>query len=108
MTLSKKTKESIKTALAMTIAYGIGLSLDWDRPYWAGFAVTFVSLGMVGQSINKAALRMSGTVLAMVVALPLDRVLGVGVGLTRPCRDHVCQINLNYFDLGDGDLSESG
>ena len=38
MTLSIKTKESIKTALAMTIAYGIALSMDWDRPYWAGFA----------------------------------------------------------------------
>lgn len=42
------------------------------------------------------------------IALPLDRVLGVGVGLTRPCRDFVCHINLNYFDLGDGDLSEGG
>ncbi len=71
MTLSRKAKEATKTTLAMTIAYGVGLSMDWDRPYWAGIAVTFVSLGMVGQSINKAALRMSGTVLAMVVALTL-------------------------------------
>jgi hypothetical protein len=31
--LSSRTKESIKTALAMAIAYGIALSLDWDRPY---------------------------------------------------------------------------
>ena len=71
MTLSSRTKESIKTALAMTIAYGIALSMDWDRPYWAGFAVAFVSLATIGQSINKAALRMFGTLVAMVVALTL-------------------------------------
>ena len=67
--LSRKAKEAIKVALAMTIAYGISLSQDWDRPYWAGFAVAFVSLASIGQSMNKAALRMFGTLLAMVVAL---------------------------------------
>jgi uncharacterized membrane protein YccC len=67
--LSRKAKESIKVALAMTIAYGISLSQDWDRPYWAGFAVAFVSLASIGQSMNKATLRMFGTLMAMVVAL---------------------------------------
>ena len=71
MILSTKTKEAIKTALAMTIAYGIALSLDWDRPYWAGFAVAMVSLATVGQSMNKAALRMFGTLVAMVMSLTL-------------------------------------
>ena len=69
MILSRRTKESIKTALAMTIAYGIALQMDWDKPYWAGFAVAFVSLATIGQSLNKAALRMFGTLLGMVVAL---------------------------------------
>jgi uncharacterized membrane protein YccC len=69
VTLSTKTKEAIKTALAMTIAYGIALSMDWDKPYWAGFAVAMVSLATVGQSMNKAALRMFGTLVGMVVAL---------------------------------------
>jgi len=64
MTLSIRSKESIKTALAMTIAYGIALSMDWDRPYWAGFAVAFISLATVGQSLNKGALRMLGTLVA--------------------------------------------
>ena len=71
MQLSRKAKEAIKVALAMTIAYGIALSMDWDRPYWAGFAVAFVSLATVGQSMNRAALRMFGTLVAMVVALTL-------------------------------------
>jgi len=71
MSLSHNTKESIKTALAMTLAYGIGLQMGWDRPYWAGFAVAFISLATVGQSLNKGTLRMLGTVLGAIVALTL-------------------------------------
>ena len=71
MVLSRKAKEAIKTALAMTIAYGIALSMDWDKPYWAGFAVAFVSLSTIGQSMNKATLRMVGTLVAIVVAFML-------------------------------------
>ena len=69
--MSPRFKEAFKTALAMTIAYGIALSMDWDRPYWAGFAVAFVSLATIGQSLNKAAMRMLGTLVAFVVALTL-------------------------------------
>ena len=71
MILSRKAKESIKTALAMTIAYGIALAMDWDKAMWAGFAVAFVSLSTIGQSINKAALRVLGTLVAVVVSLTL-------------------------------------
>lgn len=71
MMLSRKAKESIKTALAMTIAYGIALGMDWDRPMWAGFAVAMISLSNIGQSMNKAAFRMFGTLVAMVVALTI-------------------------------------
>jgi len=69
ITITTRVKESIKTALAMTIAYGIALSMDWDRPYWAGFAVAFISLSTIGQSLNKGALRMLGTLVAFVVSL---------------------------------------
>lgn len=71
MPLSGKTKEAIKTALAMTIAYGIALQMNWDKPYWAAFAVAFVSLATVGQSFNKAAMRMFGTLVATAAALTL-------------------------------------
>ena len=71
MTLSRSVKEAFKTALAITIAYAVGLSLDWDRPYWAAFAVAFISLDTVGQSLNKGALRLAGTVGGAVVALTL-------------------------------------
>lgn len=71
MILTTRCKEAIKTALAMTIAYGIALSMAWDRPYWAGLAVAVVSLSSIGQSINKAAFRMFGTLVAMVVSLTI-------------------------------------
>ena len=71
MTLPTKFKESFKTALAMTIAYGIALSMDWDKPMWAGFAVAFISLATIGQSLNKGAMRMFGTLVAIAVALTL-------------------------------------
>ena len=69
--LTRTAKESIKTALAMVIAYGISLSLDWDKSMWAGFAVAMVSLGSIGQSLNKGMLRMAGTLLGAVVGLTL-------------------------------------
>jgi uncharacterized membrane protein YccC len=71
MTLSVKTKEAIKTALAMTIAYGVALEMGFAKPMWAGFAVAMVSLATVGQSLNKAALRMAGTLVGVAVALVL-------------------------------------
>ena len=40
--------------------------------------------------------------------LPLDRIIGGGVGVELPVRDYLCRINLNYFDLGDGDVSQQG
>jgi len=32
MTLSRKAKEAINVALAMTIAYGIAQHMNWDKP----------------------------------------------------------------------------
>jgi uncharacterized membrane protein YccC len=71
MTLSTRAKEAIKTALAMVIAYAISLWMGWENPKWAGFAVAFISLPMAGQSLNKGALRMVGTLAAVVAALTL-------------------------------------
>ena len=69
--LSVTAKEAIKTALAMTLAYGVALSEGWDKPMWAGFAVAFVSLGTIGQSVDKAALRMLGSFSAAAVSFVL-------------------------------------
>jgi uncharacterized membrane protein YccC len=66
--LSTRTKEAIKISLAMVIAFGIALWMDWERPYWAGFAVAFISLDTLGASLNKGAMRMLGTLVAIVAA----------------------------------------
>lgn len=66
---SRRAREAIKTALAVTLAYGIALWMDWDKPSWAGFAVAMISLSTVGQSLNKGAMRMLGTLVGAVAAL---------------------------------------
>ncbi len=69
--LSTRSKESIKVALAMAIAYAIALTLGWEKPFWAGFAVAMISLDTAGASFNKAAMRMLGTLVAGAAALTI-------------------------------------
>ena len=69
--LSTRSKEAIKTSLAIVIAYAISLSMGWEKPVWAGFTVAFISLPTAGQSLRKGALRMLGTLVAGAAALTL-------------------------------------
>jgi uncharacterized membrane protein YccC len=69
LTLSTRTKNAIKPALAMVIAYGISLGMGWENPYWAGFAVAMISLSTLGQSLNKGVMRILGTLVAGTAAL---------------------------------------
>ena len=66
--ISTRTKEAIKTGLAMAISYGIAMHLGWENPKWAGMAVAMISLSTAGQSLNKGAMRMLGTLVALVAA----------------------------------------
>ena len=66
---SVRARESIKTGLAMVVTIGVSLRMDFEKPEWAGFAVAMISLDTAGQSLNKAALRMSGTLVAFVASL---------------------------------------
>jgi uncharacterized membrane protein YccC len=67
--LTTRTKEAVKTGLAMAISYGIALQLGWENPKWAGMAVAMISLSTAGQSLNKGAMRMLGTLVALAAAL---------------------------------------
>jgi uncharacterized membrane protein YccC len=69
--LSDRVKAATKTALAMVLAHGVALTMDWDNPHWAGFAVAFCSLSTVGESLSKGLLRMSGTILGSLAVLTL-------------------------------------
>ena len=68
ISLSTRAKEAIKTGLAMAISYGIALQLGWEKPSWAGMAVAMISLSTAGQSLNKGAMRMLGTLVALAAA----------------------------------------
>jgi uncharacterized membrane protein YccC len=67
--VSTRTKEAIKTGLAMTISFGIAMHLGWEKPSWAGMAVAMISLSTAGQSLNKGAMRMLGTLVGLGAAL---------------------------------------
>ncbi len=67
--LSLRARESIKTGLAMAITIAIALRMDFLEPAWAGFAVAMISLDTAGQSLNKAAMRIAGTLVAFTASL---------------------------------------
>src|SRR5262245_32319255 len=69
--LPDRVKAAIKTALAIVLAYGVALSMDWGHAYWAAFAVAFCTLSTVGESLNKGLLRLAGTLLASLAAVTL-------------------------------------
>ena len=71
MLLSRRFKESFKLALAIVLAYGIALSMNWEKPMWAAFAVAVMGLAGAGQSFHKGAMRLLGTLLAILVSLTL-------------------------------------
>ena len=66
--LSTRTKQAVKIGLSVVIAMGIALSMDWEKPYWAGFAVAMISLDTNGKSLNKGAMRMLGTLVGIMFA----------------------------------------
>jgi len=69
MILSTKSKEGIKTGLGIVIAFAMAMALGWEKPYWAVLAVAIISLDTTGQSMNKAAMRMLGTIVAGVTVI---------------------------------------
>ena len=76
MIFSRKAIESFKTALAITIAYGIALHMDWEQPRWAAITIALASLSTIGQSLNNAIERIIGTVTAGLVTLLLVGLFG--------------------------------
>jgi uncharacterized membrane protein YccC len=67
--LSRRTKEAIKTGLAFALVFAIALQADWLNPYWAGFAVAFISLQTAGESIHKGLNRLVGTIPGAIAAI---------------------------------------
>lgn len=63
----------------MVVSYAIAMSMNWEKPFWAGLSVAFCSMATAGDSIRKGVLRVVGTFLAgiiaiiMIAAFPQDR-----------------------------------
>lgn len=80
---SARTKEAVKIGIAIVIGYYVALQLDWLSSTWVAISIAFISLPTAGQSLQKGALRMGGTLLAFVAGLfflglfPQDRWLFV-------------------------------
>lgn len=53
-------KHAFKTALAVVIAYGIALHMDWSKPLWAGWTAFSTSLMKHGEGIQKSLNRLAG------------------------------------------------
>ena len=58
-----------KVAFGVVLVYWLAMQWGWQKPMWAGFAVIFCSLLSQGESLNKSALRLWGTVIGGVAAL---------------------------------------
>ena len=68
-TLSIKAKEAIKVAIAIVAGYFVALSMEWLSATWVATSIAFISLPTAGQSLQKGALRLGGTLVAFVVGL---------------------------------------
>jgi uncharacterized membrane protein YccC len=66
--VSDRTRVALQTGLAMVLAYGVALAMDWHKPYWAGLAVALCALGSVGESLHKGMQRVLGTLVALVLS----------------------------------------
>ncbi|MFN2246227.1 MAG: FUSC family protein, partial [Candidatus Promineifilaceae bacterium] len=66
--VSDRTRVALQTGVAMVLAYGVALAMDWHKPYWAGLAVALCALGSVGESLHKGMQRVLGTLVALVLS----------------------------------------
>lgn len=65
-------REAFIVALSMTLAYTLAFYWQLNKPFWAGFSVVILAgLPTVGQSLQKGALRVGGTLLGGSIALCL-------------------------------------
>ena len=67
-----KLQYAVKTALSLTLAYLIPMSLGWSLPQTAATTVMLIAAtGMVSESLQKGVLRVLGTILGAILGLSL-------------------------------------
>lgn len=71
-TLSDKLKFAIKASLSMALAYLIPMSQGWSQPGTAATTIMLIAaMGSVGDSVQKGAMRVVGTLIGAAVGLTL-------------------------------------
>jgi len=61
-------RAGIRTGLALVLAYGISLRMDWDKPLWAGISVLVLAVAPVGTALQKAWFRLLGSLVGAAIA----------------------------------------
>jgi len=69
--MSDRFKHAVKTALAIVIAYAIALSMDWSKPYWAGYTAATISLMTRGEGVRKGLNRLAGAIVGSLAGFAL-------------------------------------
>ncbi len=69
--LSRRTKEAIKTGLAIVIVYWIAMEMGWDKPYWAGITVVTINIMSAGVTLVRGVARSLGTLVGAVAGVAL-------------------------------------
>ncbi|KTD25778.1 p-hydroxybenzoic acid efflux pump subunit AaeB [Legionella lansingensis] len=68
-------RAALRTAIAAVSAIFIAFALHLDRPYWAGMTVVITSNLYVGSIIDKAILRVVGTIIGVSIGFLLARMV---------------------------------
>lgn len=67
--MSDRLRLATTVAAAVTLAFGIALSMGWERPYWAGLAIVMIGLPTMSESVFKGLQRILGTLAAIPIAI---------------------------------------
>jgi uncharacterized membrane protein YgaE (UPF0421/DUF939 family) len=67
--MSDRFRQAFQIALAVVIAHGVSLWLDWDNVKWAGIAIAVCALATGGEALHKGSQRIVGTLVGAAVAL---------------------------------------
>jgi uncharacterized membrane protein YccC len=71
ISLSVRTKEAIKTGVAVVIAYAVALRMGWDNPFWPALTIITLNMMTTGQSLPRSMMRTSGSLVGCVAALAI-------------------------------------
>lgn len=64
-------RAGVRAGLALVLAYAIALAMDWEKPLWAGISVVVLSVAPVEAALEKALLRLLGSLAGAFVAFSL-------------------------------------